>query len=186
MSHLTPTVLLMDAHEAAHPENGPAGPHGPLQPTACAVCGRVLSHIFGSGWVHGPAPKFTAEGADHPAVPVPADQIHVRGRCDLCGGEPVVAVAHAAPITIAGVTHNDEMTPLAGYDSDWGCCAVCARLVKKNQWDRLLKRCVNAIAASDDTPITADLVEVLRTFQRALRANLQGPPVPLPHRPPRT
>lgn len=162
----------------------------PTTPQACGVCGCALNFMVGHGWLH---PEDL--DADHVAVPVDRDQIRLMGRCDLCGASPVVAQFTSEPITMYGIRGADtgatmvasaqmDAPPvgaeaLGSYDADWGCCAVCARLVRKNRWEQLLDRCVNAIAAAQhEGTIPAGLRDTLAALHHRLRETITGPPRP--------
>lgn len=148
---------------------------------ACAVCGRVLGWSI-DRWVHAEG-RYTDpddQPDDHPIVAVPASEIRVRGRCDLCTGEPTVAVLPlTSTITLAGVVDSGELDKLARFDEGWATCEVCTRLVRRGRWAQLLERCVRAVASQSGQPVTAFMTATIGDLHRALRENLAGPPEPL-------
>lgn len=141
---------------------------------ACAVCGRVLDYFEGAdgteGWRHGMA---APEEDDHIAVPVPADEIQVRGRCDFCYADeaawrlPAREVRFEIPGFMGG-----------GMDADWAACDGCAKLIERNQWNGVYRRFEESWVARHGSIPDQIAVEVKRLW-RLLRANITGPLRPL-------
>lgn len=130
---------------------------------ACAVCARPLDDLTVPGepvaYVH-----IQEADLDHPAVPVPADQVRVRLRCDFCSGEPVVwqIIADDFPMP----------EPQSGGNSvgDWAACAPCGKLIQSNRWIGLASRVHRSLPVSLRHRPVSDLEAV---YER-LRAHMRG------------
>lgn len=137
----------------------------------CRTCGRVLNQQ-GGRFIH---PTWGTD-ADHPVDPVPlADHPAPVLACDFCGASPVVATISCSPLRYGGAKGTAagqlEAVLMGGMDSDWGCCVVCARLLRKNRWEQVTKRSVMAIASRDDGVIDAQMTEAIRMLHHAIRDN---------------
>lgn len=132
---------------------------GGTDPRACAVCGRVLDYFRDRGWMH----SLAAPAEDHVAVPVPVDQVEVRGRCDFCFEDGPSWIVPARDFVI---------TPSRSV-GDWAACDGCAQLIEGNRWNALEKRCV----ASWETrhgPMGDVQQAGIRRLHRELRKNIMG------------
>lgn len=124
---------------------------------ACAVCGRVLSHHEGRGYAHS---LQDLKEEDHPAVPVPAGSVPVRGRCDFCNVDhPVWAVP----------ARTFSLIPGHSFAGGWAACGSCVEYVKSGDWDGLASH-----AAADP-----EQVPLLRILYQMLGQNVTGEPAPL-------
>uniref|UniRef100_UPI0021C00549 hypothetical protein n=1 Tax=Frankia gtarii TaxID=2950102 RepID=UPI0021C00549 len=137
----------------------------------CRTCRRPLNRSDLPGgenvWIHG---FGQAEDGDHPADPTLGDP---HARCDMCNGEPVVAL-----LPVTGTVH---LAPMATSDDPWALCATCRTLISVDSWDDLLDHAITALHASaTEAGITlAQLTEPLRRIHTQLRAQASGPPLAL-------
>lgn len=129
---------------------------------ACAVCGRVLSHYPGLGWGHTVNDELSG-AADHLAVPVDVDDTDTRLRCDFCSAEDPGWILPASAYEL-GFGHWNE--------GDWAACGECARLLERNQWNRLVERAWAAhVQRQGPTPGGE---AALRATYRQLRKHITG------------
>lgn len=151
---------------------------------ACGTCGRVLSQheeVYTDretgettetrvSWVH--TAVDIARGVNHPAVPVPYDQMErVRLVCDFCSEpEPIwilpVADFLMAPALARG--ENDEHST-----SDWTACAPCGDLINRGDWPGLTRRAAQHAAATTGAPV-AEHAESLKKLYRLVRKHQSG------------
>lgn len=140
---------------------------------ACAVCAQVLFPLATAtpngdevvAWLH--RAELTGGPVDHIAVPVGVDEVHADVRCDFCSGPEPTWVLPVASFE-AGSEHTSHQ--------DWAACDACARLLRKQQWDRLTKRVVLASAARHRiSPSEPSLIESVETLFAQVRENQSGP-----------
>lgn len=131
----------------------------------CAVCGRVLDHIEGRGYVHSLAATDPAE-LDHPAVPVTDDQVPVRERCDFCYGDVAPWVV-PCPSFVYVVSNTGD---------DWLACDTCAGLITRNDWKGLLRRVAQSWEDRHGEPMLDPVQGGLKGMYRELRKRMTGPP----------
>jgi hypothetical protein len=135
---------------------------GALPHTACAVCGHVLNQYtgsFGETWIHA-----LEEDKDHPAVPVPSGSIRTISLCDFCL-EPDAAWVLPVEDYRAG--------PESESVGDWQCCAGCAALLERGDWEELSRRALTAIR--DRGQIEGAELAVFWEMYRQLREHITGP-----------
>lgn len=141
---------------------------------ACAVCGRVLDYWEKadgtSGWRHSIAAP--AED-DHIAVPVPADQIQVRARCDFCYSDEVAWVVPAREIRFEVIGSPQPPIGGGGMDADWAACDPCSKLIDGNRWNALLER-VKRSWEDRHGPMSPEVEAELKKLYRVLRKNITG------------
>lgn len=140
---------------------------------SCAICGRVLDHYSEEdsegGWFHA---EMDVDETDHVAVPVGVDEIRTTYRCDFC------LIDIAEPWVVPARTFS--VTPTNRSEGDWAACETCARLILKNDWNSLARRCVNAVMRETADGENLDPVTVEQTMKhmhRLLRKNITGVPV---------
>lgn len=102
---------------------------------ACAVCYRVLDHVAGAGWCH---TQLDRKDEDHPAVPVPADEITVHARCDFCSTDGVTH--ELVSVRIGSKVFGGAPVPASTYDEKWACCPACATDILHDEWGAVLER----------------------------------------------
>lgn len=130
--------------------------------TACAVCGHVLNQYtgsFGETWVHA-----LEEDKDHPAVPVPSGSIRTISLCDFCLAPDASWVL---PV------ENYSIDPGGENVGDWQCCAACAALLERGDWDGLSQRALTA--ALDRGQIEGAELAVFTEMYSLLREHITGP-----------
>lgn len=141
----------------------------------CAVCGRVLSHVTdsqGVGWMHSPMDQLAE---DHPAVPVKQDEVPMIGRCDFCSADYPANLIPARSFVLPFQTQHMS-------NGDWSACLACTALIEANQWSRLVDRAL-ATFRHVRPPEHEEMVRhATAVMYRKLRANITGPPRPLPPR----
>lgn len=94
----------------------------------CEVCGRVLDHVGGTGYVH----TVGDSSVGHRAVPIPqSEALVVAGRCDFCYADYPEWLVPAREF---------EVVPGHISSNDWAACNDCAALIEKHQWSALLRR----------------------------------------------
>lgn len=148
---------------------------------ACAICASALdgqrtpdgiryAHPFG-------------RGEDHPAVPVPVDEVQVDARCDFCS---VAVPPHRRwVVPCDDFVMFDRGHPACpsgqGSSGPWAACPDCADLVRRARWSQLVTQAVRQRPA--DPQVRAMFADVYRR----LAAHITGPPIPVdPYdRPPR-
>jgi hypothetical protein len=130
--------------------------------TACAVCGHVLnlhSSSFGETWVHA-----LEEDKDHPAVPVPLESISTISLCDFCLAPDA---AWLLPV------EDYRASPESQSVGDWQCCADCAALLERSDWDGLASRALDALTSRGETD-GAELAAFKHMYGQ-LREHIIGP-----------
>lgn len=130
--------------------------------TACAVCGHVLNRYtgaFGETWVHA-----LEEDKDHPAVPVPSGSIRTISLCDFCLAPDAAWVLPVEDYTVGAGGQNV---------GDWQCCADCAALLERSDWDGLTQRALAAALGRRQTH-RVDLA-VIEAMYSQLREHITGP-----------
>lgn len=137
----------------------------PLKPRhACAVCGHVLDYVVDVGWRHNSGDKSLY---DHPAVPVPADEISVVSMCDFCY-EP-------DPRWILPVKSFVNVKANAGSGGNWAACDGCVRLINRNEWSALMRRVKVAWQKRHGTMLPPVEQHISKMY-RAVRKNMTGAP----------
>jgi hypothetical protein len=143
-------------------------------PKICKVCKRPLEfHIEkGTGetsWHHHNQDML----GGHKPIPVDAGESEVKGRCDFCN-EEVTGDRWELPANdfVAGV--NPLNGKMQGYAGAWSACAVCAQLVERNAWNRLLERVQETWEADHGIPAPEDKKTGWRVLYRLLRKNISG------------
>ena len=130
--------------------------------TACAVCGHVLnqrSSAFGRTWEHA-----LEQDKDHPAVPVPVEEIRTIKLCDFCL-EPDAAWILPA--------EDYRASPESESVGDWQCCAGCAAFLEKGDWTALTAKALAAVRSRGETR-GAEL-EIFEAMYSQLREHITGP-----------
>ncbi|QBZ72372.1 hypothetical protein SEA_CIRCINUS_95 [Streptomyces phage Circinus] len=89
--------------------------------------------------------------------------------CDFCNAPNPTWMVPVAPFNFLGGRSVDE----------WLACTPCADLVRAGLWNRLLARVIEAWDRQHDTPMNAEMIEIMRTTYKKLRKNVDGPPVRL-------
>lgn len=158
---------------------------------ACAVCGEPVFPGRSGGeivmWLHradlstvwsGNADltpeeieavraRLGIEGTDHVAVPVGIDEIRGAARCDFCSGPNP---DWTLPV------EKFEANAQQGSSGDWLACEVCARAIKKNQWDKVLRRAVDTAAVKHGAVAHApEHVNALKATFAQVREYQTGP-----------
>lgn len=124
----------------------------------CAVCGRVLDHHSGVGYAHTLQDRAKE---DHPAVPVPAGEVPLRGRCDFCNRDNPTWSLPAK-----------SFSPFPGHmmDGDWAACDTCVEHIGRRDWGTLARKVARR---PQDIP-------ALNHLYRLLSSNITGDPTRLP------
>lgn len=138
------------------------------EPFVCGVCGRVLDHESGVGYIHSVRDRASA---DHEVEPVrQSEALVVAGRCDFCYRDYPEWVVPAA-----------EFEVLPGHLStgDWAACGGCAALVESNQWSALVRRAQVGWEARNG-PMPDQVLSSLPRLYRLLRKNIVGTLKPNP------
>ncbi len=125
---------------------------------ACAVCARVLDAVT-------TPPKYGFLGVtsyrhgladlpeDHPAVPVPPDQVHTAARCDFCSADDPAWIVPARSFRLEAVPQAHSV----------------------EAWAALRRRVLAAFARREQ--VTPGMAAGLNRLYKQLRANLLGPPI---------
>ncbi len=92
----------------------------------CAVCGYVLEHQSKAPWWIHVRPE------DHTPVPVDAEQIHFKSRCDFCDQDSPQQMVLAKSFPMP-----DGISRSIG---PWAACDTCCDLVKRERWSALITR----------------------------------------------
>jgi hypothetical protein len=142
---------------------------------ACAVCGRVLDRFdSGDGHIGYSHAEFDEAAADHAAIAVPVDELHPLYRCDFC------LVDSLEPWTVPARTF--AVTPGNRSEGNWAACEICARIILRGDWNKLARRCVDAVIAHSDEHETLDkdmAFQATKMMHRMLRKNMTGAPRPV-------
>ncbi len=125
----------------------------------------MLDYLHGQGWMHSIA---APDEADHIAVPVSADEVQVRGRCDFCFTDEPTWVLPVTKIRYEIPGHGG-----GGFDSDWAACDDCAALIDRNQWNALLRR-VKMSWQDRHGPMPDTTETQLKGLYRTIRKNVSG------------
>jgi hypothetical protein len=146
------------------------GPEAPRR--VCAVCARVLAAAEVDGrWLYDHEPIDSP--ADHPAIPVEANQVEARGRCDFCGDDNPQWMIPARSFRMDGLPSVSN--------GAWAACDRCATLIRRDQWSALRQRSLDVmwrtgrLRGLDRHRVGASL-DVLWS---QLRLHILGPPTPL-------
>lgn len=143
----------------------------------CDVCKSALNsradgNLTGIDYIH---PE--GRGEDHEPKPVEAPE-DWRGECDFCSDTNPAFILPTRGFKMPGldVLPDDHMS--AG---DWAACDTCAKLIERDQWNRLVQRAVDAQIGR--TPgmqfLRDDLTTRLGRMYRVIRKNTTGPLRPL-------
>jgi len=130
----------------------------------CAVCARVLDR-HPSGWAHAAADR----PEDHPAVPVAAGEVEVRGRCDFCSADDPVAELPATTFLVGAI---------GGSVGAWAACRRCAALIRAGDWAGLEQRAVDAQEMLHG-PLGPETRAMISGLYSRLRAHVVGPLRPM-------
>jgi hypothetical protein len=126
------------------------------------VCGHVLNQYtgaFGETWVHA-----LEEDQDHPAVPVPSGSVRTISLCDFCLAPDA---AWVLPV------EDYRASPESQSVGDWQCCAGCAALLERGDWDGLTHRAVAAVRSHGETDGVEP--EIFEAMYSQLRKHITGP-----------
>lgn len=124
----------------------------------CAVCRRVLD--FDSGmYVH----PMKDRPVNHPTVPIPMGILEPRLRCDFCSADQPTKVLPVATF---------QSGPAASR-GNWCCCDICAKLIQRGLWDRLVDRVI--LTAPREIRRTPNVRMLYRNLYRQLQDNITGP-----------
>jgi len=142
----------------------------------CAVCARVLDYSSLTGWRH-----TLQDPDDHPVVPVEADQVQARNRCDFCSTEPVVSFLVSRPMSFFAVDdEGGQVGPGHNADATWACCVVCDRLIRKGRWSAVSERAIRQLALSlPARAVPPEVAQSLRALHQMVAANMSGTPMRL-------
>lgn len=127
----------------------------------CAACGRVLDYHEGRGWEHPLDPTLL----DHPAIPVDDTEVPVNEKCDFCFSDGTEWILPARAFQVG---------PNHGSQGDWAACSPCAELVRKDDWNGLMRRVKEMWPGHLGTGLSPDGELWLRRTYRALRKNRTG------------
>lgn len=140
------------------------------EPFVCGVCGRVLDHHEGIGYLHTTGDSF----ADHDPVPVPqAEALLVAGRCDFCYVDYPEWVVPASDF---------EVLPGHMSQGPWAACSVCAGLIEKDQWSALVRRAIAGYEERHGGFMPEQAQSNLSPMYRRLRKHITGALQPNPAR----
>lgn len=135
---------------------------------ACAVCGHVLNRYsgsFGEGWVH----ALDAD-KDHPAIAVPEGSIRTMRLCDFCT-EP--NAGWVLPVEDFTIDPGLEALPAHTSVGDWQCCAGCAALLERGDWNGLARRALAAAKVEDH--LEDPELAVFEAIHHTVREHVTGP-----------
>jgi hypothetical protein len=138
----------------------------------CAVCGRVLDRVDGSGYLH--FADAIAGGADHPVVPVLPGAVHVNGSCDFCYGPAPTFLVPVRDFVFEGapqVRTPDGVVRETGSQGNWSACRDCATLIERNDWNGIFRRAIASHPAAGGAP---EVRSALRRMFRQVRSNITG------------
>lgn len=144
-----------------------------MKPLICAVCDHVLDMRADDDGFHY---QHTLQDlpADHDPVPIEQPAGWTGGRCDFCND--------ARPEWVLPSRTFETPIETATSGGDWAACNECARFIERDQWNALIRRCVDAFMRRhpEHGPETATSVETrLKQLYRKLRKNISGSLRPL-------
>lgn len=131
---------------------------------ACGVCGRLLEHKRGKGWLHIYNPD------DHVVVPVLPTEINVTYVCDFC-------FAPNPQWDLPARDFTDPITNARSMGEGWACCGECARLIERGDWGQLHKR-VRVSYIRRHGRMTENQWQYMQRLYALLRKNITGPVKP--------
>jgi hypothetical protein len=135
----------------------------------CQTCNRVLetyTSIDRVGYRHA-----MQDRDGHPAVPVPMPAGYTGGRCDFCN---VDHPTHVVPARDFRVPVTDTMSR-----GNWGACAECAELVRRNHWSALLTRVARSHERSYGVSMAPEIKRNLQALYARLQVHISGPVRPI-------
>ena len=133
----------------------------------CAVCRRPLNRFDLDGQVHWLHAGAGTGAADHPAQPVPADQItQLLQVCDFCCDPDPVWLYRTPPLTLQLLTDDGELRNQLG--DRWLACGPCADLIDADDGRGLLHRAQTGPAAGANPP-SAEVGAIQAAFLRSRR-----------------
>lgn len=108
-----------------------------------------------------------AEEADHPPIPVPADDPAVCRLCGLpCGGRHVVFNV-LADVVVGNITMES---------GEWGLCTFCARQAVQRRWEPMLQRMLTTTAALAQCELTDNIIAITAGLLTGFAENWDGHP----------
>lgn len=138
----------------------------------CATCNNAVDRYTddtGLTYIHTPQ-----DPDDHPVVPI-RPGTDWRGRCDFCSHWPAQWRLPARSFTIPGNTQH-------GSEGSWAACNECARLIERNQWTAVIRRCLAHTKNVHPTITDAELDQYqhgIGALYKALRKHITGSLTPL-------
>ena len=156
----------------------------PQPPHVCAVCRRVLDferprREVGSTqgrWIHG-----QDRDRGHAPQPIPLEEAlaqpeGVKFRCDFCNEDDPTWSVPVRSFMSEEATSSDFRFRRAMSVDNWLACEGCATLIRRNEWNNLLRRVLSSWRRRHGSPMTAAQERRLRTTYRELRKNMTGAP----------
>lgn len=131
----------------------------------CIVCGRVLDYREIDGWIHSLA--SLPDEVDHPVIPVLPEEAgeQARPRCDFCYADYPEWILPARDfVAIPGRSVST---------GDWAACEMCAREIRKDAWNALVRRVHASYVARHDAD-GPESPEDFKRLYRALRKHITG------------
>lgn len=150
-----------------------------VEPTACAVCGHVVSVVTRGaeivGYRHG-----LERDEDHPVIPVPVSSIRTEFVCDFCSAPgarwslPVEPYEMTLPLAPPPGWSGPEMPATMNTDN-WAACDGCAAAIRAGDWGKVVYRSDRAQRDRGSQLKSAESRAILQHTYRELRQHITGP-----------